>query len=146
MTIIYRYITHAGKQPKKIYAVTSNSGKIYSGRTCIVCTVRNQMLQKLCHHHVFADKDFTWGCQLRQYGRDDARIFSCTMQWIYYLQFMLVWRDGRSPNPNEELKSRTVAEPESNISTVLLHGKGQKDTQCSGQGNTTKAGMSKLSV
>ena len=50
---------------------------------------------------------------------------------------MPVRRDGRSPNPSEELKSRTVAAPESNISSVLLQGKGQIKT-LSEQGRVTR--------
>jgi len=46
---------HVGKQPKKIFAITSNSWKIYSGRTCLVC---NQMFEKRCHHNVFATVSF----------------------------------------------------------------------------------------
>jgi hypothetical protein len=86
--------------------------------------------------------DFNCGCQLRHYGRDDARNFSCSMQWIYYFQVYAVYmmpvrRDGRSPNPSEKLKLRTVAEPDSNISAVLLQGKGQIKTLTE-QGRVTR--------
>jgi hypothetical protein len=56
---------------------------------------------------------------------------------VYAVYIMPVQRDGRSPNPSEELKSRTVAEPESNISAVLLQGKGQIKTLTQ-QGRVTR--------
>lgn len=56
---------------------------------------------------------------------------------VYAVYIMSVRRDGSSPNPREELKSRTVVEPESNISAVLLHGKGQIKTLTE-QGRVTR--------
>jgi len=44
------------------------------------------------------------------------------------IYIMPVRRDGRSPNPSEKLKSRTMAEPESNSSAALPHSKGQIKT------------------
>jgi hypothetical protein len=50
---------------------------------------------------------------------------------------MAVQQDGRSPDPSEEVKSQAVVKPESNISAVLLQGKGQIKTLTE-QGRVTR--------